>query len=177
MLTFEPTRLDGVVQFQKRPAKDDRGSFARLYCPESFADAGVDFTAVQMNLSSNVMSLTLRGMHYQNTPYAEAKVVQVSAGAIYDVVVDIRPNSPTFMQWQGFELSRENGQGLFVPEGCAHGFLTLCDSTDVLYLMGRIYVPGHAAGFRYDDPAFGIEWPSEPDVISEADLNWPAFSV
>lgn len=177
MLSFASTELDGVVQFQRYPPVDERGSFARLYCPEAFSQAGISFTAMQMNLSTNHAAHTLRGMHYHNAPFAEAKVVQVVAGAVYDVVADMRPGSPTFMQWQGFELSRENGCGLFIPEGCAHGFLTLLDATDVLYVMGRMYEPGHAAGFRFDDPAFGINWPAQPQVIAQADLDWPAFNA
>lgn len=177
MLSFAPTNLAGVVQFQRHPPSDARGSFARLYCPAAFAEAGISFDAVQMNLSANHTAHTLRGMHYQDPPFAEPKVVQVVSGAIFDVIADIRPTSPTYMQWQGFELSRENGCGLFVPEGCAHGFLTLSDNTDVLYVMGRMYEPGHAAGFRYDDPAFAIDWRAQPQVIAPADLDWPAFSA
>lgn len=172
MLSFAPTELNGVVQFQRHPPSDERGSFARLYCPQAFAQAGISFNAVQMNLSANHAMHTLRGMHYHIAPFAEAKVVQVVAGSVHDVVADMRPDSPTYMQWQGFELSRENGRGLYVPEGCAHGFLTLSDDTDVLYVMGRMYEPGHAAGFRFDDQAFGIDWPAEPKVIVRADLDW-----
>lgn len=164
------------MQFQRLPPSDARGSFARLYCPEAFARAGITFNAVQMNLSANDRAHTLRGMHYHHAPFAEAKVVQVVSGKIYDVVADMRPDSATYMQWQSFELSRDNGCGLYVPEGCAHGFLSLSDNADVLYVMGRMYEPGHAAGFRYDDPAFGIEWPAQPKMIAQADLDWSSFS-
>lgn len=177
MLSFSASEIDGVVQFKRHPPSDDRGSFARLYCPTAFAEAGISFDAVQMNLSANHSAHTLRGMHYQDQPFAEAKVVQVIAGTVHDVVADMRPTSSTFMQWQGFELSRENGCGLYIPEGCAHGFLTLADDTDVLYVMGRMYEPGHAAGFRFDDPAFGIKWPAPPQVIAQADLDWGPFDT
>lgn len=177
MLSFAPTELDGVVQFQRHPPSDARGSFPRLYCPAAFAKAGISFNAVQINLSANHSTHTLRGMHYQNAPFAEAKVVQVVSGKIFDVVADMRPDSATYLQWQGFELSRDNGCGLYVPEGCAHGFLTLSDDADVLYVMGRMYEPGHAAGFRYDDPAFGIEWPAQPKMIAQADLDWAPITA
>jgi dTDP-4-dehydrorhamnose 3,5-epimerase len=176
VLSFAPTKLNGVVQFQRHPPADSRGSFARLYCPQAFAEAGIDFNAVQMSLSANHSAHTLRGMHYQQPPFSEAKVVQVVVGAIYDVVADMRPDSATFMRWQGFELSRNNGKGLYIPEGCAHGFLTLADATDVLYVMGRMYEPGRAAGFRYDDPAFSITWPAQPQIIAQADQDWGPFS-
>lgn len=175
MLSFERARIDGVLSVSAKVHEDERGSFMRLYCPTAFRAAGIDFTSTQVNLSANRRRHTLRGMHWQDVPHAEAKLVRVVTGAIHDVVADLRPESPTFMRWQAFELSAENGRALFVPEGCAHGFMTLCDETSVLYQMGREHVPGQARGFRYDDPAFAIDWPAEPEVVSDADLGWSAF--
>lgn len=175
MLSFERTRLEGVLSVSAKGHEDERGGFMRLYCPTTFRVAGIDFISTQVNLSTNRRRHTLRGMHWQDAPYAEAKLVRVVTGAIYDVVADLRRDSPTFMQWQAFDLSAENGCALFVPEGCAHGFLTLRDETSVLYQMGREHVPGQARGFRYDDPAFAIHWPAAPEVISDADLSWPAL--
>jgi dTDP-4-dehydrorhamnose 3,5-epimerase len=117
----------------------------------------------------------LRGLHWQDAPHAESKLIRVSAGAIHEVVVDLRPESPTFRRHVSLRLDAEGADAVFVPEGCAHGFLTLSSHTDILYQMGRDYVPGHARGARFDDPALGIDWPATPAVISEADLAWPAL--
>ncbi len=177
MLSFHETHLKDVILVETGGHRDERGSFIRLYCPESFSKAGIDFTSTQINLSTNQKRHTLRGMHWQEPPHAEAKLVRVMTGEIYDVVADIRPDSPTYGRWQAFELSADNRRALFIPEGCAHGFLTLQDETNVLYQMGRPYVPGQARGFRYDDPAFGITWPANPAHISEADLAWTSYSL
>lgn len=175
MLSFSGTDIEGVFVVDTGEIPDERGAFSRLYCPKAFADAGIPFTSQQINLSSNKRRHTLRGMHFQRPPYAEAKLVRVLSGAIYDVVADIRPHSSTYRQWQAFELSRENRKALVIPTGCAHGFLTLADDCDVLYQMDRIHEPGHAAGFRFDDPAFAINWPAQPAVLSQADLDWAGF--
>ncbi|WP_346915128.1 dTDP-4-dehydrorhamnose 3,5-epimerase [uncultured Roseibium sp.] len=177
MLSFHETHLKDVILVETEGHRDERGSFVRLYCPESFSKAGIDFVSTQINLSTNHKRHTLRGMHWQDPPHAEAKLVRVMTGEIYDVVADIRPDSPTYGRWQAFELSADNQRALFIPEGCAHGFLTLQDETNVLYQMGRTYVPGHARGFRYDDPAFAITWPAVPAYISEADLTWASYSL
>jgi dTDP-4-dehydrorhamnose 3,5-epimerase len=165
---FNPTRIPGCFLIEPEPRRDDRGFFARVYCPDEFSAAGIDFTPVQINLSRNDKAYTLRGMHFQDPPYAEAKLVHVARGAIYDVIVDLRPESPAFRQWIGAELDTDNAHQLYVPEGCAHGFLTLTEDTDVFYGMGRAYVPGHARGYRYDDPAFAIGWPAPPAVTGPA---------
>lgn len=174
-MRFVATDLPGVVIVETEPWRDDRGFFARLYDPKTFAAAGLGFSPTQINLSRNDAALTLRGMHFQRPPFAEAKLVRVTRGKIYDVVVDLRPESPGYRRWTGLELDADGARALFVPEGCAHGFLTLEPRTDVLYQMGRDHVPGHAAGLRWDDPAIGIVWPSEPAVISEADRGWPGI--
>jgi dTDP-4-dehydrorhamnose 3,5-epimerase len=171
------TTLPGVKRIVPEPHRDERGFFARLSCTKTFADAGSPFETVQMNLSRNTHRHSLRGMHYQNAPFAEAKIVRVVRGAMFDVIVDLRPESPTFKRWEGFTLDADAAEGLVVPEGCAHGFLTLVDDTDVLYQMGRAYVPGHARGVRWDDPAFGIEWPVAPAVIDAKDKAWPGFEA
>lgn len=175
MLEFVSTDIPGVTLVKTSASNDERGTFSRLYCPDEFAEAGVTFTSTQVNLSSNRLKHTCRGMHFQRPPFAEAKFVRVLNGAIYDVVADLRAGSSTVGRWQSFELSRENRHGLIIPEGCAHGFLTLEDKCDVFYQMGCPHVPGHADGFRYDDPLFAISWPAEPVCISQTDLAWPAL--
>lgn len=167
------TKINGVFDVLAEPHRDVRGFFARIYCPEEFAVAGIVFTSTQINLSRNDAALTLRGMHWQDPPHAEAKLVRVTAGLAYDVVVDLRPDSATFRHWLARRLSAETANGLFIPEGCAHGFLTLAPGTDVLYQMSRPYVGGQARGLRWDDPGIGIEWPAEPRVIGDADRRWP----
>ena len=176
-MIFSETRIPGCFLIKPEPRRDDRGFFARTYCPDEFAAAGITFAPVQTNLSRNDKAFTLRGMHFQDPPHAEAKLVQVARGVIHDVVVDLRPDSPAFRQWIGAELSADNLHQLYIPEGCAHGFLTLEAGTDVLYGMGRKYVPGYSRGYRYDDAAFSIEWPHPPAVIAPADEAWPAFGT
>lgn len=175
-MKFAPTRIDGVFTIDLDRHVDERGFFARSYCQDEFAKAGIAFTSTQINLSRNRLRHTLRGMHYQTAPDSEAKIVRAVRGRVYDVVVDVRPDSQTFRQWTAIELDADRANGVFIPEGCAHGFLTLQDDCDVLYQMGRPYVAGKASGFRYDDPAFAISWPAEPLIISEADLTWPAWA-
>ncbi len=167
------TEIQGVFDILLDAHRDERGFFARLYCPEEFAEAGILFTPSQVNLSRNKVALTLRGMHWQDPPFAEAKIVRVTAGAAHDVVVDLRPESATFRRWLSRRLSVEEANAIFIPEGCAHGFLTLTPETDILYHMSRTYVGGEARGFRWNDPGFAIKWPAEPRVIGDADRNWP----
>lgn len=176
-MKFEAAEIAGVFYVTAAPHVDDRGFFGRIYCPDEFARAGIAFTSTQINLSRNTHKHTLRGMHWQDAPFAESKVVRCLRGRIYDVVADIRPQSATFRKWIARELSADRADALFIPEGCAHGFLTLEEDCDVFYQMGRMYEPGHARGFRYDDPAFAIEWPHAPQVISDADLAWPSFAA
>ena len=170
------TELPGVHRIATAPHGDARGLFARLYCPEEFAVAGIDFTSTQVNLSTNAQRLTLRGMHFQKPPHAESKLVRVIRGRAWDVVLDLRPG-PTQGRWISEELSADAMNALFLPVGVAHGFLTLEPDTHILYQMGRPYVPGHADGVRWDDPAFAIDWPAAPVVISDADRAWPDFET
>ncbi|MDH7796124.1 MULTISPECIES: dTDP-4-dehydrorhamnose 3,5-epimerase family protein [unclassified Beijerinckia] len=174
-MRFAATKIAGVTLITLEPHRDERGFFARIYCPEEFAAAGIDFTSTQINLSRNPARHTLRGLHYQDAPFAEAKVVRPVRGSIYDVAVDLRRDSATYGQWVAQELSAERGDALYIAEGLAHGFLTLEPDTDVVYQMGRPYVPGQARGLRYDDPALAISWPAAPAMIGTQDLNWPAF--
>lgn len=169
-LEITETEVLGVYLVRSWPHIDDRGTFARLYCEEAFAEAGLaDFSPVQVNLSTNQRVGTLRGMHYQPRPYAEAKLVQAVRGRAFDVALDLRLESPTYLRWVGCDLCADGFVALYIPEGCAHGFVTLEDNTDILYHMGRAYEPGHAEAVRWNDPAFGIDWPITPKVMSEAD--------
>jgi dTDP-4-dehydrorhamnose 3,5-epimerase len=176
-MRFTPTRIDDVVIVDLDAVADERGSFARLHCPEEFAAAGHPFTPQQTSLSRNWKGGTLRGMHYEAFPHEEAKLVRVTRGRIFDVAVDLRPESLTFRQWTGTELSADNGRALLIGKGMAHGFITLEDDTDVLYQIDRIYEPGHGRGVRWNDPTFGIEWPAQPAVISERDAGYADFGV
>lgn len=171
-MKFEPTTLPGVMLIRPEPHRDTRGFFARIYCPEENSRAGIEFTSTQINLSRNDAALTLRGMHFQDAPHAEAKIIRVTRGAIHDVVVDLRPGSPTHLKHAAFRLDAEAAEALYIPEGFAHGFLTLEPETDVLYQMGNAYVPGQARGLRWNDPALAIAWPQPPKVIAEADRGW-----
>ncbi len=171
-MRFIAQRIAGVFVVEAEPHRDERGFFARIFCAEEFAKAGIEFAAPQINLSGNAKRHTLRGLHYQEAPYAEAKFVRAVRGRAFDVVVDLR-QGPTENQWISVELDAGRMNGVFVPEGCAHGFLTLEDDTDILYQMGRAFVEGHARGVRWDDPAFAIAWPAAPAVISAGDAAYP----
>lgn len=175
-MRFEETELPGVWHIEAEPHGDARGLFARLYCPQEFAAAGIDFTPRQVNLSTNVERHTLRGLHFQKSPHAEAKLVRVVQGRCWDVAIDLRPG-PTRGRWIARELSADRMNALFLPEGIAHGFLTLAPDTHILYQMGRDYVPGQADGLRWDDPDLGIDWPAVPAVIADKDRTWPDFAV
>ncbi len=172
-MRFTPTGIAGVIRVEADAHRDDRGLFARLQCPEEFAVAGLDFAPVQTSLSRNPHLHTLRGMHYQPAPNAETKLVRVSRGRIFDVAVDLRADSPTYRQWTAAELSADNLAALLIPEGVAHGFLTLEPHTDVIYQIAPAYRPGHEAGVRWDDPAFAITWPAPPALISPRDAAYP----
>ena len=174
-MIFREAKIAGVFLVEIEPVSDDRGFFARLQCPQDFARAGIPFTPAQTSLSRNLAAGTLRGMHYQAAPMAETKLVRVVRGAAFDVVVDLRPGSPTFRRWEAYELSADGGRALFIPEGIAHGFMTLEPDTDVLYQIAPAYTPGHDRGVRWNDPAFGIAWPREPAVISARDAAYPDF--
>lgn len=163
-----------IIELERR--EDNRGFFARTWCQQEFADHGLVDRIVQANLSYNRTRGTLRGMHFQRAPHAEAKVIRAVRGAIYDVIIDLRPDSPSYKRWIGVELTADNRRALYVPEGFAHGFQTLADDTDVLYEMSAFYAPLAADGLRYNDPAFGISWPLPVSVISEKDMYWADFA-
>jgi len=173
---FTETPLKGAFLIDLELHRDDRGFFARTFCRQEFEKRGLNANVVQCNLSSNARAGTLRGMHFQKSPAAEAKLVRCSRGALYDVIVDLRPESSTYRANFGVELSADNHRALFIPENFAHGFLTLADDTEVEYQMSEFYQPGSATGFRYDDPGFGLSWPREIEVISQQDLDWPRYS-
>lgn len=176
-MRFFPTEIAGAVQIALDPVADDRGWFARLHCPETFAAAGHPFSPAQTSLSHNLKALTLRGMHFQAAPHEETKLVRVVRGRTFDVAVDLRIDSPTYLRWVGTELSADNGRALLIGPGLAHGFLTLEDQTDVLYQIDRPFEPGLGQGVRWDDRAFAIAWPAAPAVISERDAAYPDLVV
>lgn len=174
-MKFEATVIPGVVIIELDPFSDDRGYFARAHCPVEFASAGHPFNPVQTSISHNRSAHTLRGMHYQPPPHGEAKLVRAMRGRVYDVALDLRPDSPTYLQWTARELSADNGRALLIPEGVAHGFLTLEPDSDILYQIDRPFEPGYGKAVRWNDPAFAIEWPAMPDAISAADADLPDF--
>jgi len=171
-MKFSSTKLSGPVLIQIEPHRDDRGFFARTFCIQEFESNGLLTHFVQHNISYNVKSGTLRGMHFQVAPHEEVKVVSCPRGSIYDVVVDIRKDSKTYLQWVAFELSAENHSALYIPTGFAHGFQTLTDHTEVQYLMGSYYVPDAARGLRWDDPAINILWPLPVSTIADKDSQY-----
>ena len=175
-MRFSPTLISGVVVVEPEPHSDDRGHFVRLHCPDDFAAAGHPFVPAQTSLSHNRAAGTLRGMHYQAAPHAETKLVRAVRGRIFDVAVDLRPDSPTCRKWVGVELSAENGRAVLIGEGIAHGFVTLEDDSDVLYQISPKFEPGHDRGLRWDDPAFGIDWPVTPKVISARDAGYADYA-
>ncbi len=175
-MIFTETRLKDVYIIELEKREDQRGFFARAWCQREFEEHGLVAQVVQTNVSYNIYKGTLRGMHYQIAPHSETKLVRCTQGAIYDVVIDLRPGSPTFKQWFGVELTSQNYRMLYVPEGFAHGFQTLEDHAEVTYQVSQFYTPGAERGVRYNDPAFGIEWPLEIKSISDKDKNWPNYS-
>jgi dTDP-4-dehydrorhamnose 3,5-epimerase len=174
-MIFVPTPLAGLLVVRTMPAGDARGDFARLWCGEEFRAAGVAFAPLQMSLSRNPAHHTLRGMHWQAAPHGETKLVRAQRGVVFDVAVDLRPDSATYRGWFGLELDAAGLAALLIPPGFAHGFLTLSDDAEVLYLIDTLYAPASARGFRFDDPAIGIAWPAAPAVIGDKDLRWPAL--
>jgi len=174
-MTFTETGLSGLVLIELEPVSDERGSFARTFDSAEWEARKMPSAVVQCSLSRNRRKGTLRGMHYQAEPHSETKLVRCSRGAVYDVAVDLRPGSPTFRLWFGEELSEANGRMLHIPAGFAHGFLTLADESEVVYQMADAYVATSARGVRFDDPAFAIEWPAVPLVISDRDRAYPDF--
>jgi dTDP-4-dehydrorhamnose 3,5-epimerase len=174
-MIFTNTMIPGVSIIDIEPRHDERGFFARVFCAKEFQAHSLKATTAQCNISFNHKKGTVRGMHYQSAPAAETKLVRCIRGAIYDVIIDLRPSSPTYKSYLSIELTTENRRHVYIPEMCAHGFQTLTDDTEVLYQMGEFYHPKYQRGARYDDPAFGIEWPLPVSVISERDATWPLF--
>lgn len=172
-MRFTPLPLAGAFAIDLEPRADERGAFARTFCQDTFAAHGLATDFVQANQSWNLRRGTLRGMHYQHPPHAEVKYIRCIAGAVYDVIVDIRQGSPTFLQHVGLELSADNKRGIYVPAGFAHGFITLADDTQLAYMHSARYAPGSEGGIRYDDPRLGITWPLAPTVMSDKDQVYP----
>ena len=176
-LKFLPTDLAGAYLIDIEPLEDERGFFARNWCRREFEQHGLDTKHAQFSISFNKKCGTLRGLHYQTKPHEEAKVVRCTRGIIYDVIVDMRPESSSFMKWIAVELSAENRRMIYIPRGFAHGFQTLTDNTEVLYQISEFYHPKFAKSLRWDDPAFGIKWPSAERIISERDRQCPDFAM
>jgi dTDP-4-dehydrorhamnose 3,5-epimerase len=175
-MKFEPLSVAGAYAIRPEPRQDERGHFARLWCEEEFAAHGLTNRIAQINTAFSARAGTLRGMHFQIEPHAEVKIARCTAGAVFDVVVDLRSDSPTFRRWAGKTLSPENGLMLYIPEGCAHGYLTLVPDSELMYFTSCAYASASARGVRHDDAAFGIEWPEKVALISTADAGWPGFS-
>jgi dTDP-4-dehydrorhamnose 3,5-epimerase len=173
---FRPAGLEGAYILEPEPIVDERGFFARAWCRQELAAHGLSDAIEQSNLAFNERAGTLRGLHFQRPPHGEVKVVRCTAGSLYDVIVDLRPASPTYLEWVGVELSSENRLSLYIPIGMAHGYQTLADRTEACYLHSTSYAPGSAWGVRWNDSAFGIEWPDAADrVLNDKDRTWPDY--
>jgi dTDP-4-dehydrorhamnose 3,5-epimerase len=175
-MIFHETPIPGAYVIEPEQKEDDRGFFARIWCAEELRQQGLKTDLVQSNVGYSYRKGTLRGLHYQRSPHAEVKIVRCTNGAVFDVIVDVRRESPTYKAWYGIELSRENRKMVYVPEGCAQGYITLTDDAEIDYHTSAFYAPESATGVRYDDPAFGIEWPIGVSVISPQDQRWPYLS-
>lgn len=175
-MIFEECGIGGAYLISPQPHSDHRGSFARAWCEQEFAAHGISFTPKQANVGFSIHKGTLRGIHFQRAPDLEAKLVRCTRGSVFDVVVDLRPDSTTYCKWYGAELTPENGKMLLVPECCGHGCVTLEDNSEIYYLTSAVYAPQSATGARFDDPAFGIDWPVSPEWLSDQDQSWPDWS-
>ena len=176
-MRFTPSRIAGAWIIDIEPIHDQRGFFATTWLPEEFHRHGIDPALAQCNLAFNHKRGTLRGMHFQRAPHAQAKMVRATRGALLDVIVDLRPESPAYRQWDAVELTADNRRMLYMPEGIAHGYLTLADGTEAYYHASAAWTPHAESGIRWNDPAVGIEWPFEPVVISDKDRAWPLLAV
>jgi len=174
-MKFIKTGLEGAFVIELEPASDERGFFARAFCVREFEEHGLNIRVVQCNLSFNPKQGTMRGLHYQVQPAAEVKLVRCTRGAVFDVIVDVRPGSTTYLKWFGVELTSDSRTMIYVPEGYAHGYLSLVDNSEVFYQVSDFYSPGHERGARWNDPTFAIRWPAEPKVISIKDRTYPDF--
>ena len=176
LMRFQTTNLRDAWLIDLEPVSDNRGFFTRTFCVQEFAANGLEISYPQHSISFSSRVGTVRGMHYQREPHSEVKLVRCLKGAIWDVIIDIRPGSPTYRHWQAFELSDANRRQLYIPGGFAHGFQTLSDDVEVSYLISELYVREAASGIRHDDPSFSIAWPLPVSAISEKDLLWPDFA-
>ncbi len=172
-MQFTSCPIPGAWLISPTAHADDRGRFFRAWCEREFDEQGIEFRPRQANIGSSRHAGTIRGMHYQDATASEAKLMRCTKGSVFDVIIDLRPESPTWGQWYGVELSAEDGRMLYVPELCAHGYQTLCDDTDIHYLTSAFYDPGSVRGVRFDDAAIAVRWPVEATVVSEQDLRWP----
>jgi dTDP-4-dehydrorhamnose 3,5-epimerase len=171
-MTFQESRIPGAWIIDITPISDHRGFFATTFLPDTLREKGLNPALAQCNLAFNHKRGTLRGMHFQTAPHAQAKIIRTTRGALLDVIVDLREDSPTYRQWDQVELTADNHRMLYMPEGIAHGYLTLADDTEAYYHVSSPWVPQSESGIRWNDPAIGIEWPFEPVTISERDANW-----
>lgn len=174
-MRFMETGIVGAKVIDPSPHQDERGRFLRAWCAREFSEHGVDFLPVQANLGYSTKRGTVRGMHFQQAPAVEAKLVRCTRGAIFDTVLDLRPELPSYGEWYGVVLSADNAQMLYIPENCAHGYQTLEECTEMYYMASAFYTPSAVRGVRFDDPAFGIQWPLAATVVSERDRSWPLF--
>jgi dTDP-4-dehydrorhamnose 3,5-epimerase len=176
-MLFTETSIPGVWTIDPTPIVDERGAFGRVWCRELFEEKGLNTEMAQCSVSFNLLKGTLRGMHYQVPPHEEVKLVRCTQGAIYDVLLDLRPDSPTYLSWVGVELNAVNHRMVYVPEGVAHGFISLENNSEVFYQISMPYHPESARGVRWDDPAFNIQWPMAPVVMSDKDKTYPNYSL
>jgi len=172
-MRFLECKVSGAWVTEPTPHLDARGRFMRAWCQREFKDRGIEFIPVQSNMGLSLLKGTIRGLHFQTAPALEAKLVRCTRGSVFDVVVDLRPLSPSFRSWYSVELTADNGRMLYVPEGCAHGCQSLEDNAEILYMASAYYSPDHARGVRYDDPVLGIEWPLPVSCASDQDRSWP----
>ena len=176
-MRFSQFALSGAVVVEIEPLTDERGLFARTFCEAEFAEAGLPVSWPQTNVSFNELAGTVRGMHFQRQPHAEPKLVRCTQGKVYDVIIDLRPNSESYLQHAGIELSAQNYAALYVPPGFAHGFQTLEEASEILYLMGTSYLPEAQAGVRWDDPSFELSWPLPISSIADRDAGYPDIEI
>lgn len=172
-MNFRETSVEGAYIVEPQRADDERGFFTRTFSASEFTGQGLEATVAECSVAYNRLRGTLRGLHYQRAPHEEAKLIRCTRGSVYDVAVDLRPGSRTHLRWTAVELSADNQLAFYVPPGCAHGYLTLADDSELQYQISERHVPGAAAGVRWDDPAIGIEWPATPNVISARDASYP----
>lgn len=176
-MIFKETNLKGAYILEIQKIEDDRGFFGRSWCAKEMESHGLNINIRQTNVSYNKLRGTLRGMHYQKPPFKECKVVRCTKGAIFDVIIDLRPDSPTYREWFGVELTSENHKMIYIPEDFAHGYITLEDHTEITYMVSEFYAPGYEGAIRWDDPKFNIQWPILPQVISAKDKGIPNFDI